>query len=100
MDVSVTLDISMPPQAHHATAMRRSALVLTDDPASVRVRRSTTSPTRICAHFTVPDARQVDVVDRIARQFWLVEDYQDLSIGFTRRGARRTGRSIKSQAVP
>jgi len=91
MDVSVTIDLSVPPQEEHVAAMRQAARSLTDDPSSVRVSCPTTSPRQVCAHFTVPDARQEDVVDRIGRRFWQVDDYQDSSIGFSRRRTRRIG---------
>jgi hypothetical protein len=72
--------------------MRSAARSLTDDLSSVRVTCPPTSPHRISAHFSVPDARQADVVDRIGRRFWAVENYSDSMIGFSRptRQQRRT----------
>lgn len=85
MNVSVSIDLSVPPQEKHVAAMRHAAGSLTDDPSSVRVIWLK----QICAHFTVPDARQEDVVDRIGRRFWQVENYCDSSIGFSRKPTRR-----------
>jgi hypothetical protein len=93
MEVSVTIDLSVAPQEKHVAAMRSAARSLTDDPESVRVTCPPAAPKKVCAHFSVPDARQEGVVDRIGRRFWQVEDYQDLSIGFSRRSYRRTRRS-------
>jgi hypothetical protein len=90
MDVSVTIDLSVTPEEKHVVAMRSAARSLTDDAKSVRVSCPATSPKKICAQFSVPDARQEDVVDRIGRRFWQVEDYQYSSISFSRRTKRRT----------
>src|SRR2546422_186631 len=82
MEVSVTIRLSVVPQHKHEEQMRSAARSLTNDPRSVRVNCPAASSKQICARFTVPDARQADVVDRIGRQFWQVQDYQDSSIGF------------------
>jgi hypothetical protein len=84
MGVSVTIQLSLVPQHRHLGQMRSAALCLTDKPSSVQVTCPPATPKAVCARFTVPDARQADVVDHIARQFWQVEDYQDCSIGFSR----------------
>jgi len=69
MEVSVTIDLSVAPEERHVAQMRASAVSLTDDPKSVQMRCPPTYPKQICAQFTVPDARQEDVVDRIGRRF-------------------------------
>ena len=81
MIVSVTLDLSVGPQDKHMEQMKAAALALTNDSSSVRVICPRESPKRICAAFTMPDARQADVVDRIGRQFRQVDNYNDSSIG-------------------
>jgi hypothetical protein len=88
MEVSVTIDLSVAPQEKHVAAVRSAARSLTDDPENVQVTCPPTTPKKICAHFSVPDARQEDVVDRIGRGFWQVDDYQNSSIGFSRRRHR------------
>jgi hypothetical protein len=92
MGVSVTIALSVVPEEKHIAQVRSAAHELTDDPKNVQVDCPTTSPNLIRARFSVPDARQADLVDRIARQFWNVDDYNDSSIGFSRRaaGSRRT----------
>jgi len=42
----------------------------------------------LAAPFSIPKARQIDVVDRIGKRFWYVEDYQDSSI-YSPQPARR-----------
>jgi hypothetical protein len=100
MNVSVTLDLSVAPGEKHAAQMRSAALCVTDDPNSVQVSCPPSSPKQICAQFSVPDARQEDVVGRIGRQFWNVENYNDSSIGFSRRPSskRRTSRPKKPKS--
>jgi hypothetical protein len=97
MDVSVTIDLSVAPDEKHIAQMRLTARSLTDDPSSVQVSCPPSSPKQICAQFSVPDARQADVVDRIGREFWSVENYNDSSIGFSRRVARKQRTSGPSQ---
>jgi hypothetical protein len=90
VEVSVTIDLSVAPQEKHIVAMRSAARLLTDDLESVQVICPPAEPKKIRARFSVPDARQEDVVDRIGRRFWQVENYQNSSIGFSRRSKRRT----------
>ena len=68
MEVSVTIDLSVVPQAKHVEQMRSAARSLTNDRSSVQVTCPPTAPRQICARFSVPDARQGDVVGRIGRQ--------------------------------
>ena len=95
MEVSVTICLSVMPQDKHVKQMQSAAGSLTDDPNTVQVACGPASSKQIFARFSVPDARQADVVDRIGRQFWQVEDYEDSSIGFSRtvRRIRRTSGS-------
>ena len=97
MNAFVTIDLSMEPQPKHIAQMKSAARALTDDLRSVQVTCPSDTPKRICARFSVPDARQADVVDRIGRQFWQVENYNDSRIGFgpTARAKRRTRRSTE-----
>jgi hypothetical protein len=82
------------PQEKHLAQMRSAADTVTDDASSVQVTRPSASPKEIRAQFTVPDAREGDVVGRIGRQFWNVENYNDSRIGFSRplKRNRRTSR--------
>jgi hypothetical protein len=98
MEVSVTIQLSLEPKIKHAAQMRSVARSLTDDPRSVRIICPPGSPKHISARFTVPDAREADVVNRIGRGFWQVEDYEDSTIGFSR-SVRRTRRSAKLDAA-
>jgi hypothetical protein len=64
-----------------------------DSRGSVVVAPVAGDPMGLKVQFTVPYARQEDVVDRIARRLWNVEDYSTLSISFgpRRRRPKRNG---------
>ncbi len=74
--------------------MYEAAERLTDDPTSIVITRSTNTPPAIIAEFTMPKARQIDVVDRIARTFWRIDHYTDSSISFPKTRVRRTSRAL------
>jgi hypothetical protein len=83
MTASVTITLSIPPADKHRQQMRRAAQALTDVETSIEVFQSPENPKRLTARFSVPDARQADVVDRIGRELWRwIEDYNDSSVGF------------------
>lgn len=84
MKVSVTIDLTVPAQEKHWAQMRRAATILTDAASSVEVTQPSDHPKRLVATFSVPTARQGDVVDHIGREFWnWIENYSDSSIGFS-----------------
>jgi hypothetical protein len=39
-------------------------------------------PNRLLTEFTIPKARQIDVVDGIAKAFWNMDDYATCTIRF------------------
>jgi hypothetical protein len=96
MPVRVTVDLSIDAQDKHFEQMRAAASYLTDDKSRVQVSHPSDDPKKLLAEFTVPKARQIDVVDWIGRKFWIVEDYQTCSICFPQpfRRRRRRRRSL------
>jgi hypothetical protein len=102
MNVSVTIKLTVSAVAKHLQQVREAAEGLTDSRGSVEVVQLLDDPTSLKARFTVPDARQEDVVDRIARRFWNVEDYSTSTIGFgpRRRRSKRSGQPPQDQASP
>lgn len=62
--------------------MQQAAEALTDSKESIRISRPADDSKKLNAWFTVPPARQEDIVDHIGRTFWYVEDYSDSAIGF------------------
>lgn len=83
MKVRVNICLSVPAADKHLSVMRSSAHELTDDVESVSIGVAEKDEKTVFAEFTVPQARQADVVDRIAKQFAMfMEDFTDQSIGF------------------
>jgi hypothetical protein len=99
MTASVTITLTIPAADRHWQQMRRAAQALTDVQSSIEVSQSPDDPKRLTVCFSVPDARQADVVDGIGREFWQwVEDYNDMSIGFGPRKRRASGSSERPRA--
>jgi hypothetical protein len=102
MNVSVTVKLTVPAVAKHLQQVRDAAEGLTDSRSSVEVLPLPDDPTSVKVRFTVPDARQDEVVDRIGRRFWNVDDYSTVSIGFgpRRRRSRQNAQRQQDQASP
>ena len=98
MNVSVTIDLTVPANKKHRRQMQQTAEILTDSRASVQVSQPAENPKSRNVRFTVPKARQEDIVDRIGRQFWAVEDYANSSIGFS--SERRRPRQPRPRPLP
>lgn len=76
MKVFVTIDLTVPALKKHWRQMHGASRVLTDAKNGVQVSQPAGNPKRLKVSFIVPKARQADVVDGIARQFWCwIEDY-------------------------
>jgi hypothetical protein len=97
MDVCVAIELSVTPGDHHVQQMKSAALYLTDDKSSVQVKCPPDSSKQAVAQFTIPKARQMDVVDRIGKAFWCVEDYQNCRIWFPQPPRRKRRTSGSSQ---
>jgi hypothetical protein len=96
MKVAVTIDLTVPALKKHWRQMRGAAGVLTDAKNSVQMFQPPGNPKRLAVSFSVPKARQADVVHGIARQFWCwIEDYGASTIAFES-VPRRPRRSRKS----
>ena len=90
MDVRVQIDLSVEPTKKHLAKMRSAADSLTDDRKSVRVSVPSDEPKRMIAAFTIPNARQIDVVDKIMSTFSLeMDDYQDQTVWFPKKARKR-----------
>src|ERR1035438_1682528 len=100
MKVTVTIDLTVPALKKHWRQVRGAARALTDAKNSVQVSQPAGNPKRLEVRFSVPKARQADVVDGIARQFWhWMEDYGTCSISFESE-PRRPRRPRKSSRAP
>jgi hypothetical protein len=96
MIVSVTIAFCVAAGEKHWRQMQQAAALLTNLKSSIQISQPSGDPKRLIARFTVPKARQGDIVDPIARKFWnYIEDYANCSISFdseSRRTKRRIGR--------
>ena len=82
MDVAVLVDLTAQATAEHIDEMREAALCFTREPQTVRVSVKKHG-LAVLAEFTMPKARQRDVVDDIGRRFSLkMEDYGTWTIWF------------------
>src|SRR5262245_54228693 len=97
MQVCVAIELSVARTRKHAQQVRSAAARMTDEQMSVRVRLPSRVPTQVITEFSIPKARQLDVVDRIAHGFWNVDDYGTCTIWFPKRErkTRRTRRATE-----
>lgn len=83
MEVRVQVNLTVMPAEKHLAEMWSAANLLTDDRKSVRVSIPSDEPMSMVAAFTIPKARQMDVVDKIMRTFSLfMDDYGDQTVWF------------------
>lgn len=94
MNVCVEVQLSVRPTDNHREQAHSAARYLTDDDKSVRIIFPRRTPKRVLAEFTILKARQMDVVDGIAKAFWNMDDYGTCTIWFPKpaKKKRRTGR--------
>ena len=98
MDVRVQIDLSIPPAEKHFAAMRSAANQLTNDRDSVRVSIPSDTPKAVLAAFTIPRAREMDVVDKIMRECAMfMEDFQDQTVWFPKKPRKRKPRRAQQQ---
>ncbi|MEI7899504.1 MAG: hypothetical protein WCK89_04580, partial [bacterium] len=98
MKVRVYVTLSVDPEKKHVEAMRFSASTHTDDKDSVSVSIRPADGKTVVAEFTVPKARQMDVVDRIVQAFEdFVPDAIDFSASFppSKAEARKAARALE-----
>ena len=94
MEVKVQVDLSVPAREEHLGVMRSAANILTDDPESIRLSVLPGKPQAMLAEFTMLKARQMDVVDKIMREFAMfMQDYNDQTVWFQKRPKQRKKRS-------
>ncbi len=86
MNVAVEITFPIPPTKEHKEQMYEAAEFLTNDEESIVILQPSGKPPRLVAEFTINKARQIDVVDKIGREFsYSVEDYNDSSISFPKK---------------
>ena len=83
INVRSRVTLTKPAEERHVDVMRAAANTLTNDCASVRAFVSPENNCAVVAEFTMNKARQVDVVDRIMREFAMyMHDYSTQDVWF------------------
>jgi len=83
MSVCVQVELTVSARQTHLHEMVSAARSMTDDQRSIRVSTISDDPKSMLAEFTMPKARQMDVVDKIMHEFALfMEDYSTQSVWF------------------
>jgi len=101
MDVRVQIDLSIPPEERHIACMRSAANLLTNDRDSVQVSVPADCPKAVLGAFTIPRAREMDVVDKIMRECAMfMEDFQDQTVWFPKKPRKRKPRRAQQQIDP
>ena len=93
MKVCSEVELTALGAAKHLRVMRSAAEHMTDDQSSVRAWVDQEKPRSVFAEFTMPRARQMDVVDKIMHEFALyMEDYGTQSLWFPHRPRKKRSR--------
>ena len=93
MKVRAEVELTAPGAAKHLHEMKSAAERMTDHQSSVRAWVDKEKPKSVFAEFTMPRARQMDVVDRIMHEFALyMEDYSTQSLWFPHPPKKRRSR--------
>lgn len=83
MKVRVEVELDVSPKNKHRKQIYEAAEYLTDNPNSILVSVSQSNPKLILVEFTIKKAKQIDVVDKIGKEFsYFVADYSTSSISF------------------
>ena len=100
MDVQVQIDLSVQPADKHIEALRSAAQYLTNDCESVHVSVDVDIPQSLLAKFTIPRAREMDVVDKIMREYAMdMEDYENQTVWFPKKPRKRKSRRAQTGRI-
>ena len=98
LNVRVELECREPPSEADKKETFEAARFLTDNPESIIISIPEEKPNTIVAEFTLPRARQGDVVDRIGRRFRVyVSNYAQSAISFPDKISKPVGKEKKSR---
>lgn len=86
MNVKVEVELCCPPEAEDKEQMHCAAKNLTNDIKTIVITEPKRKGNMLVAEFTVNDAKQRDIVDKIGKGFsYVLENYSDSSISFPKR---------------
>ncbi len=90
MNVKVEIELCSPPSKKEREEMYGAAEFLTDETDSIYIYQPRNQRNELVAEFTINKARQIDVVDRIAKEFsYNVRNYSQSSISFPKKLSRQ-----------
>lgn len=100
MKVCAEVELTALGTAKHLREMKAAAERMADDRSSVRAWVDKEKPKSVFVEFTMPRARQMDVVDRIMHEFTLyMEDYSTQSLWFPHPPRKRRSRRNPTEAA-
>jgi hypothetical protein len=83
LNVKVEVELIYSPKSKHKKQMYNAAESLTDDKHSIIISTQSNKMKIVVAEFTIKKARQIDVVDKIGREFsYCLTEYNTSSISF------------------
>ena len=101
MNVKVIIELSSPPGKKDREEMYDSAEFLTNEIDSIYIYQPRNQRNELIAEFTIDKARQIDVVDRIGKEFsYNVENYSQSSISFPNKPTRKFVKKTKPKYTP
>jgi hypothetical protein len=90
MNVKVEIKLCTNPEKQNYDEMYNAAESLTNDVESIMIYQPKRPKNTLVAEFTIKNARQIDIVDRIGKEFsYNLEDYLDSSISFPKKISRK-----------
>ena len=101
MNVKVKIELSSPPDKKDREEMYDAAEYLTNETDSIYIYQPRSQRNELVAELTINKARQIDVVDRIGKEFsYNVGNYGQSSISFPDRPTRKLGKKTKPKYTP
>ncbi len=101
MNVKVEIELCSPPSKKEREEMYGAAEFLTDETDSIYIYQPQSQRNELVAEFTINKARQIDVVDRIAKEFsYNVRNYSQSSISFPKKLSRQPVKKTKPKYTP
>jgi len=96
MNVKMKIKFCSTPKKQDFDGMYNAAESLTNDTDSVIIYQHKGPENALVAEFTINEARQIDVVDRIGKEFsYNLEDYLDSSISFPKKMLRKRSQTME-----
>jgi len=101
MNVKVEIDLCASPTEKDKEEMYDAAEYLTNDVDSITIVQQKGKCDKLIAEFTIDKARQIDVVDRIGKEFsYCVENYSQSSTSFPAKPSKKHTGKIKKIYTP